>query len=172
MVSLKIFFVIKLMSLRNYIHLMYYNLLINYNNIVNYYNGYHDIWAFITGYNIPVSVINIKNTVDCLWMYDNYKNTLTYKNSENIYKLSWLSATVKNENLEYPMDDFIEHFFIKTDECLPSLHMIFMCWCAHTKNWFTTDNITFRIFDDNGDELSVSINDLLITKNNKLYIKN
>ena len=52
---------------------------------------------------------------------------------------------------------------------IPSLYVIFVCWCIYTKNWFVSDNIEFHIVDHTGDECILTLNDTLIIKNNKIY---
>jgi len=174
MVSWKSFFIVKAISLFNCTQILYNTICYKYENMShyfkNYYNGCNDIWVFITGHN-PISMNNIKNVknTDTYWIYDNYKNTLSYSNSTSNYKFSWLSANIKiNSQSEYNIDDFIEHLTI-TD--IPSLYIIFMCWCAHTKQWFKADDVTFHVFDDTGDEILVSMNEPLIAKNHKLYVE-
>lgn len=178
---MRVIFFVTFMNIRNYIYNLYnyiYNMCYNiYYYTFNHMNGYHDIWVFISGYHVPIPLINIKNNTDVVWIYNNYNNILTdSKNKEHIYKLSWLSANIQiystsNTMNEYSIDTFIETFHIKT-HTIPSLHIIFMCWCAHTKNWFKHDTVTFHIFDHTGNELIIDINnDPLIVKNNRLYIK-
>lgn len=172
MVGYKSFIFIKGMTLWNYSGLLYNNTINGYNNmykyIKDYYYGYNDVWLFIPGHTFPISLNNVHNKIEASWIYDNYEHILTNGNDKNICKLSWLSAKVKIDNTDYEMDSFIEKFMIYTN-IAPSLHTIFMCWCAHTKQWFTMDNITFHVFNDAGEEIILTLHDTLTIHNNKIY---
>jgi len=174
MASWKLFFFVNFLYIKNYLHKIYddtYNRISNTYYILNHLYNYCDIWVFIPGYDIPISLINLKNKVDILWVYDNFNNTLAYSDAKNTHKMSWLSTNIQIEDKEYAIDNFIENLSITTDEA-PTLHMIYMCWCIHTKQWFKMEDVKFHIFDDNGEEIIVNLNkNPLIIKNNKLYIK-
>jgi len=172
MIGYKLFIFIKGMILWNYSKELYNNTIHSYNKmykyVKDYYYRYNDVWLFIPGHTFPISLNNVHNKIQASWIYDNYKNTLTNVNNTHICKLSWLSAKVKIENTCYEMDSFIEKFTIYTD-IAPSLYIIFICWCAHTKQWFTMDNIIFHIFDDTGDEVIRTLDYKPIINNNKIY---
>ena len=175
------FVFIKSISLFNNAYLIYNNTVNSCKTIFyylkNYYNGHHDVWLFIPSHTFPLSLNNLNNDINVDWIYDNYDNTLTCTRSEkqNNCKLSWLSAKIKiiskKEN-EYNIDNFIEIFSVNTNFNTPSLYIIFMCWCAHTKQWFKMDDtVEFHIINDDGEEIILDIvrDTSFIIKNNKLY---
>lgn len=164
----------------------YYEL---YNYIYNYYKGYNNVWLFISGHTLPLSLSNLNNTVNPKWIYNNNNKSLIYsinrdvKSYNNIHhtrcKLAWLSAKLRiyvytNHYIEYNIDDFINKFVIDTNNIIPSLHVIFMCWCIYTKNWFKYNTmVEFYIIDDMGDEINISLaeyNNSLIINNRKINI--
>ena len=184
------YFLVKLMTVWNYLNTVYSNTKNKCQNMYfylkDYFNGHHDIWLFVPGHTLPLSLNNLNNTVNINWLYNNYDNTFTFSNNttNNIRcKFSWLSAKIQvtdrlnpERKNEYLMDDFIEKFTLCTNSnTTPSLYMVFMCWCAHTKHWFKMDdNIEFHIIDDMGEEhnLNIHINNKnsIIIKRNRLYV--
>jgi hypothetical protein len=155
-----------------------------YEYIRDYYYGHHNIWIFIPGHTAPISLNNLHNTTQFNWIYDNNDISLSICASENTdlntYKFSWLSAKIRiftseNKGFEYNIDNFIENFQLITfDDIVPSLYMVFMCWCASTKNWFNADNlIEIHIIDNMGDEHILNVeehNDSLCIKYNKICV--
>lgn len=155
-----------------------------YEYIKNYLYGYNDIWFFILGHTAPISLNNITNDVHSNWIYDNDDKSLYICASENTelnnYKFSWLSVKIKiftseNKSFEYNIDNFIENFNLITfDNIVPSLYMIYMCWCINTKQWFNADyTVKFYIIDNMGEEHIIDIeehNDSLCIKQNKIYV--
>jgi hypothetical protein len=155
-----------------------------YNYIQDYFYGHHDIWMFMTGYTLPLSLTNLNNTVKVDWVFNNHNSELNLLGSSSpvICKLSWLSAKIRIINsedkakyLEYTIDDFIEKFkLITDDDYVPTLYIIFMCWCIHTKHWFNIDSdIEFHIIDDNGEEQILNFadhNEALEIKRAKIYV--
>lgn len=190
MVSWKTYFFVKILIIWNYLQEIY-NItnkhIINfYSYLKNYIQGYHDIWLFIPGHSFPLSMNNLNNMIHIDCIYDNYDSVLTLGAPENVdlinCKLSWLSAKIKiidshnKENIvEYNIDNFIDKFSVETTtEQIPTLYMIFMCWCAYTKHWFKPDDeVQFNIIDDSGEEICLNMkkhNECLIIKSKKIYI--
>jgi hypothetical protein len=181
--------IIKLMLIWNYLEELINN--INektkkmYQYMKDFIYGYNDMWIFTPGHTLPISLNNISNTITSSWIYDNYDNTLTLitnKSSDfNEYKFSWLSAKLviyKDSNtspIEYSIDNFIEKMnLITINEIVPSLYIIFMCWCAHNKYWFSLDDtVEFHIIDNMGEDIILNLythNDSLCIKRNKIDI--
>jgi len=186
------YFLIKLMTIWNYLNDVYSSTKNKcqsiYYYLKDYFYGHHDMWLFVPGHTLPVSLSNLNNMVNINWLYNNYDNTITL--SKNITdndiqcKFSWLSAKIQvtdhfnpEEKNEYVIDDFIEKFTLCTNSnTTPSLYIVFMCWCAHTKYWFKTDDdIEFHIIDDMGEEHRLNIHNnknSVIIKRNRLYVVN
>lgn len=189
MVSYTTYMIVKLMTLWNYISSFYNNTTTKCKNLYyyckDYIYGQNDMWVFIYGHTLPQSISNIYNKIHANWIYDNYDTTLDYITNDNVIrdsKLSWLSAKIKitdSDNPEdshtYEIDDFIEKFTIRaTDNTVPSLYIVFLCWCVYTKHWFDHSSIVkFHIIDDMGDEQVLTFkehNYSFVNKRNKLYI--
>lgn len=190
MASWKTLFIVKLMTLWNFLSELYINVKDKtqdfYYYLKDYFNGHHDMWLFIPGHTFPLSMSNLYNMVHVNWIYDNIDNDLTLGINDDIdllhCKFSWLSAKIRiiqshteNDAIEYTIDDFIEKFSVHTlENRVPTLYMIFMCWCAYSKHWFKPDDkVEFHIIDDMGEEQCLSIddhNDSLTIKRNKIYV--
>ena len=188
MASCKTIFLVKMMTLWNYLNALYtslsqrcYNF---YNYIKDYYHGHHDMWLFVPGHTFPLSLANLSNSIRVNWIYDNFDNSLSLaaNDSEQLIRcrFSWLSAKiqVKHSNgprFQFVLDNFIENFVVHTvHDVAPSLNLVFMCWCAHTKHWFRDDDdIKFYIIDDMGEERVLTLDEYehaLIIKRNKIYL--
>jgi len=162
-----------------------------YTYVYNNYKGHNNVWLFISGHTLPLSLNNLNNTVNPKWIYDNNNKSLIYSINRDVklykdtnihhkkYKLAWLSAKLRiyvftNHYIEYNIDDFIQKFVIQTHNIIPSLHVIFMCWCLYSKNWFKYNTmIEFHIIDDMGDEININLTDYnnsLVIINNKINI--
>jgi len=192
--SWKTFLIVKSMTVYNYLTELYTTTTEKIKNLYsylnNYYKGYHDIWLFIPGHTIPLSLNNLNNAVKVNWIYDNYDSSLIFgvNNSTNITdydnlklsssKLSWLSSKIRiinsKNHVDYDIDTFIQKFRLRTvDNVVPSLYVLFMCWCAYTKYWFKRDDtVEFHIIDSMGEEIVLNLekhNNSLSIKNNKIY---
>ena len=185
------YFLVKMLTLWNYLTVLGTTIKNKCQNIYyylkDYFHGHHDMWLFVPGHTIPLSLSNLNNMVHINWLYDNFDNTLALstdnKDGDWVHcNFSWLSAKIQvtapekpTEMIEYEIDDFIEKFTVYTkSDVSPSLYMVFMCWCAHSKHWFKMDdNIQFCIIDHMGEEFCFNINDnnnSICIKRNKLYI--
>ena len=182
MVSLS-FLVIKSMTTWNNVKSLYnYTLYLCkdlYYYAKDYYHGCNDTWVFITGHTFPMSLSNINNTknldMDAYWVYDNNNCELCLCEDSTRCTFSWLSSKViihSQKNVyEHNMDDFIQNLSVYMKDTPPSLYIIYMCWCIYNKQWFTLDDkITFHIFEDTGEEVTVTLNEALFIKDNKLFI--
>jgi hypothetical protein len=192
--SWKTFFIVKSMTLYNYMTELYTTTTEKVKNLYsylnNYYKGYHDIWLFIPGHTIPLSLNNLNNAVKVNWIYDNYDSSLIFgvnhnpdiTNYDNLQlsssKLTWLSSKIRiinsKNHVDYDIDTFIQKFRLRTvDNVVPSLYVLFMCWCTYTKYWFKRDDIIeFHIIDSMGEEFVLNLekhNNSLSIKNNKIY---
>jgi hypothetical protein len=133
---------------------------------------------------------------NCIDSYiDNCKeNTSMLKNNKknHKFKISWLATkisiklTKNNDSLTDDVtnnsddftdniDKFIDELTIVTfPENIPTLSQVFMCWCVYSGNWFNqNDNINFIIFDEEGEEVTIPVNEdtnsIFRVKRNKLY---
>lgn len=193
----KALFFVKTVSLYNYITDIYSTTTEKLKNLYsylnNYYKGYNDIWLFIPGHTIPLSLNNLNNAINVNWIYDNYDSSLifgvnhtmelsNYKDLPHIScKLTWLSSKIRvinsKKHVDYDIDTFIQKFRLRTaNNVVPSLYILFMCWCTYTKFWFNRDDIVeFHIIDDMGEEIILNLekhNNSLSIKQNKIYINN
>lgn len=162
-----------------------------YSYLNNYYKGYHDVWLFIPGHSIPVILGNLNNIVKVNWIYDNFDTSLIFGVNHNVElsncedlpltscKLSWLSSKIRvinsKNHVDYDIDSFIQKFRVKTvNNVAPSLYVLFICWCTHTRHWFKRDDtIEFHIIDSMGEDIIINLekyNNSLSIKNNKIYV--
>lgn len=192
--SWKTFFIVKSVTLYNYITELCSTTTEKIKNLYsylnNYYKGYHDIWLFIPGHTVPLSLSNLNNAVNVNWIYDNYDSSLIFgaNSNEEILnyqdlpltssKISWLSSKIRvinsKKHVDYDIDTFIQKFRLRTlNNVVPSLYVLFMCWCIYTRYWFKRDDtVEFHIIDSMGEEIVLNLekhNNSLSIKNNKIY---
>lgn len=192
--SWKTFFIVKSLTVYNYVTELFSTTTEKIKNLYsylnNYYKGYHDIWLFIPGHTIPLSLSNLNNAVNVNWIYDNYDSSLIFgaNSNEEILnyqnlpltssKISWLSSKIRvinsKKHVDYDIDTFIQKFRLRTlNNVVPSLYVLFMCWCTYTKYWFKRDDtVEFHIIDSMGEEIVLNLekhNNSLSIKNNKIY---
>ena len=145
------------------------------NEIVAMYKGSYHIWALGPNQNpIPLSY----HPPSSSWHY--HKHQLTYQSEfiQSIYRYSWLSATIcDNENNEYDMDDFLNKFRVSTDmdECpLPTIQVLIQSWSIENQIWFKDINeVTLRIIDHTGDVCIITNRPYLFyTDKQKIYLVN
>jgi hypothetical protein len=159
-------------SLRDWYQRATYSVSDFYYYLKDYYYGHHDIWLFVSGHSVPISLNNFYNISHVSWIYNNHTNTLEKSSTEpnrQLYKLSWLSAKIlvrhdgegegegqeqEQEQEEYDIDDFLSVFHVKTTiDCAPTLNNIFNAWCAYKKHWFQTNcTVEFYVIDDMGQD--------------------
>jgi hypothetical protein len=149
-----------------------------YQFISNYMKGYNNIWLFLSGHTIPLSMMHCPPSIKYEWKYNLSTNQLIHhvNQTNTVYSLSWLSAriVVNYGEKEFNIDPFLETFRIYTNNHgLPTLETIFMAWCTYYKQWFSSFiPIQFHIIDDTGDEYVLSLTSITNTtiNNRKLYI--
>jgi len=136
-----------------------------YNDAKHYLHNHHAIWIFLSGHTLPLPRSFISNVDTYSWQYDTSTKQLTHtediKNTTS-YSFSWLSATLiisHQGTHEYDMDPFLESFRVHTD-IPPTLHMIYMAWCAQHSLWFPANcNITMRVIDHLGNDMTLNVHD-------------
>jgi len=189
MVSIRSYLIIKALTLWTSIHSWYSRMINNakgfYNYVKNYFTGNHDIWVWLPGQTIPISLDKVDNSVYIEWYYNNHTMLLDhYTDNENelLAKISWLSTKIRIEDpsdagriQEFNIDDFISRFRIKTTENrVPSLYTIFLSWCIYKKHWFSADSyIEFHIIDDNAEDVVINIDEHNLSlgiRQNKIYV--
>jgi hypothetical protein len=144
-----------------------------------YYTGDYQTWLIIDNHTLPLSLAHAPYPLDASWKYIESSHTLTYckENPTSVCTFSWLSAKLVTIDLgiheEHDMDPFLEKLQIHTSNVVPSLHVIFLAWCAHTKHWLAKNGIVqFHIIDHEGNERMLSLqvdSTCLQIRNSKLY---
>jgi len=92
-------------------------------------------------------------------------------------KMSWLSAKLviidqQDSEVEYDMDSFLEEFRMYSNQ-VPTLTILFLCWCAQYRRWFSSNAIVqFHIIDHNGENQMLTLgvdNRSLVLRDHKIY---
>jgi len=125
-----------------------------------YWTDQRNIWAFLPDYTLPIPLQSISNEIQPAWLYHSTTNILASDEKRRAdRKLQWLSTqlsvTIDNVNTEYDIDDFISTFIISTGREIPTLYLLYRCWCITHKKWFPARAVIyFRVIDAHGDEQS------------------
>jgi hypothetical protein len=141
----------------------------------------YDTWIFPNDHTLPLPISHVSNHVPFKWMYSSHElQRIGIENPLDYYKLSWLSAKISIADgeleQEFDFDSFMNQFRVKTiPTIVPTLTMIFLTWCAETKQWFSANSkVHFHIIDDEGVESTLSLfadNNRLTIRNGKIYIR-
>ena len=145
-----------------------------YKYVQAYFYEHHRTWLFIDGHSLPLPQSHILHPVNASWTYSSHRLTSVSSPSEP-HRLSWLSAKLvvihPKEEQEIELDNFIETF--RLCGTVPTLSMVFLCWCAETRHWFRPDSIIqFHIITHEGDEQMLSLrvdNNCLYLQDGKIY---
>jgi hypothetical protein len=139
------------------------------------------MWIFPNDHTLPLPASHISNHVPSKWTYTSHElQRVGMENPLESYKFSWLSAKISitdgESEKEFDFDSFMSQFRLKTiPTVVPTLTMIFLTWCAETKQWFSANSkIHFYIIDDEGVESTLSLfadNNRLTIRNGKIYIR-
>ena len=148
---------------------------------ISYYLQHKNMWIFPNDHTLPLPASHITNHVPSKWAYTSHE--LQYVGMENpieSYKFSWLSAKISITDgefeKEFDIDPFMNQFRVKTiPTVVPTLTMIFLTWCAETKQWFSANSkVHFHIIDDEGVESTLSLfvdNNRLTIRDGKIYVR-
>ena len=154
----------------------------SYTDAKHYLHNDHATWIFLPGHTLPLPRSFISNLDTYSWQYNTSTNQLTHtedpKNSKDpkSYSFSWLSVTLVvsyQGTHEYDMDPFLESFRVHTDSHPPTLHMVFMAWCAKHSLWFPENsNVMMRVIDHLGNDMTLKLpahNDSITIHHGKLH---
>jgi len=149
-----------------------------YTDAKHYLHNDHAIWIFLPGHTLPLPRYSISNINTHSWQYDTSTKQLTHTQDSKdpkSYSFSWLSATLVISHQgthEYDMDPFLESFRVYTNHP-PTLHMVFMAWCAQHSLWFPKNcNVTIRAIDHLGNDMTLHLpahNDSITIHHGKLH---
>ena len=145
-----------------------------FRHVMHYFKKDYTHWYIMSDHMFPLSymMINNKNVLNDIWIYDSKLNILYYdvisdishntshNVSHNIYKLTWLSAKIciQYSQEEYNIDEFIYNLRIASDD-VPTLRTLLTAWCIQNMTWFyPLSSVSFYIIDEFGDENVYSIN--------------
>jgi hypothetical protein len=132
--------------------------------ISNYFNGAHNMWAFLPGYNLPLCFNHIENTILTSWIYNSSTNKLlntpiSVDHTVEKYTIPWLSTSLEithnQKKKRYELDEFLSTLEIHSiPSHYPTLNLLIKCWSAYSGVWFSpTDTISLIIIDDLGNDI-------------------
>ena len=142
-----------------------------FTHLSDYCYDRHNIWVFVPHYDIPIPLSHMMNPVTSEWIYHSTTNTISYTIPQmyrinESYHVAWLSTQLvidsNDDHDEFDIDEFMSTFTISTPSPLiiPSLSIIYICWCIYMKKWFpTTSIVTFNMIDSQGDEHQLILDD-------------
>lgn len=152
-----------------------------YHNVSYYIQNKHNTWIFPNDHTLPLPASHISNHVPSKWTYTSHElQRVGVETPLESYKFSWLSAKISiadgESEKEFDVDPFMSQILVKTiPTVVPTLTMIFLTWCAETRQWFSANSkIHFHIIDDEGVESTLSLyvdNNRLTVRNGKIYIR-
>ena len=147
----------------NWLHTMrisfYHRVSSFFMHLVDYWYDRYNTWIFVSHDSIPIPLSHVTHHNFGEWCYHSTTNNITYLKGSDAqeYTIKWLSAQliidVDELHHEYDIDDFMSTFTIHGPDpsTVPSLRMIYVCWCITKKKWFSSNAmITLIIIDSEG----------------------
>jgi hypothetical protein len=127
-----------------------------FHHVFQYWKKTNKIWLLMDDHTLPLSLDMIHNEIESSWYYHSESNILsqTKEVCPHSYSLSWLSAKLIIHHTEYDMDEFLSQYRVHTvGEIYPTLTVLFLSWCIHSKHWFLPHTpVIFEVIDAVGDE--------------------
>lgn len=138
-------------------------------------SGTTESWVFLKGHTLPLPVGQVRYGSP-IWSFGSSLLRFLTQERTTVHRLSWLSARIhvieEGIDQEFDMDPFLESFRVDTTEShCPTLTMIWLCWCAQQRRWFSPNALVqFQVITHEGQEeiLSVKV-DSLKAREGKLY---
>ena len=134
-----------------------------------------EAWILLPGHTLPLALSSVPHSKRYLlehfpvkWLYQSSFLLRMGETNRKTYRLSWLSAKLvitdpshaSIECREYDMDPFLEGFRIETSTTLPTLHDLYLLWCAYTSIWFSSDvHVQFHIINHLGEDQSLRMDE-------------
>jgi hypothetical protein len=134
--------------------------------VCQYLRGYpraHQ-WVYLHGQMLPLSHVR-GGQEDASWTYSHHQLT---RGAGPQLRMGWLSAKLVSDKGEYDMDGFLERLRIRGG--IPSLHLIFLAWCAETGRWLAPDRVTLHVIDEDGQDCTYRTDETLYVRGRRLYV--
>jgi hypothetical protein len=165
MVHLRTYFLIKLMTLWNTVCAW---------NVRGWYDRVCDLfsphaWLLLPGHTFPLSLHHLPRDqrsdlshLPVQWIYQSsrlvFMGSDACRDTKKAYRLSWLSVKLiltepQGSSRTYNMDPFLEGLVIETSSTFPTLHDLYLVWCASVSTWSSSDiQVQFQIINHLGED--------------------
>jgi hypothetical protein len=170
MVQLRTYFLIKLMTLWNTVHA--WNIRAWYDRVCDLFST--PAWLLLPGHTLPLALHHVPRDqrsdlshLPIQWLYQSSR--LVFMGSEDAcrktYRLSWLSVKLiltepHGSSRTYDIDSFLEGLVIETTSTFPTLHDLYLIWCASVSTWSPSDvQVQFQIINHLGDDQSLRMDE-------------
>ena len=172
MVHLRTYFLIKLMTLWNTVCAW---------NIRGWYDRVCDLfstrgWLLLPGHTLPLALHHIPRDqrsdlshLPIQWLYQSSRIVFMGsdgRNDKKPYRLSWLSVKLvltspqTGASRTYDSDPFLEGLVIETSSTFPTLHDLYLVWCASVSTWSSSDvQVQFQIINHMGEDQTLRMDE-------------
>ena len=164
MVHLRTYFLIKLMTLWNTVRA--WNVRAWYDRALNLFST--PTWLLLPGHTLPLALHHVArdqrgdlSSLPVRWLYrSSHLVFVGNTDLQKTYRLSWLSVKLVLSDpasttipRTYDIDSFLEGLVIETSTAFPTLHDLYLLWCASTSTWSSSDvHVQFHIINHMGEE--------------------
>lgn len=167
MVHLRTYFLIKLITLWNTVRAW---------NVRGWYDRVCDLfsaraWLLLPGHTLPLALHHLPRDqrsdlshLPVQWIYQSSRLVFTGSETQKAYRLSWLSVklilTDSQGYRTYDMDPFLEGLVIETSSTFPTLHDLYLAWCASVSTWSSSDiQVQFQIINHLGEDQTLRMDE-------------
>jgi len=175
MVHLRTYFLIKLVTLWNMVCAW---------NIRGWYDRVRDLfstsaWLLLPGHTLPLALHHMPRDqrsdlshLPVQWLYQSSRllfmgeTDSVRHNVQKAYRLSWLSVKLvltgpqTGVSRTYDIDSFLEGLVIETSSTFPTLHDLYLIWCASVSTWSSSDvQVQFHIINHLGEDQTLRMDE-------------
>lgn len=174
MVHLRTYFLIKLITLWNTVRA--WNIRAWYDRVCDLFST--RAWLLLPGHTLPLALHHVPRDqrsdlshIPVQWHYQSSRlvfmgNSDTVGNVQKAYRLSWLSVKLvltdpkTGASRTYDIDSFLEGLVVETSSTFPTLHNLYVIWCASTSTWSSSDvQVQFHIINHLGEDQTLRMDE-------------
>jgi hypothetical protein len=133
-------------------------------------------WLLLPGHTLPLALHHVPRDqrsdlshLPVQWRYQSSRLVFTGLENRTIqkaYRLSWLSVKLvltdpqTGASRTYDIDSFLEGLIVETSSTFPSLHDLYLIWCASVSTWSSSDvQVQFHIINHLGEDQTLRMDE-------------
>ena len=147
-------------------------------NIRGWYDRVCDLfstrgWLLLPGHTLPLALHHVPRDqrsdlshLPVQWLYQSSRLAFMGSKGQKTYRLSWLSVELvlmdpqTGVSRTYDIDSFLEKLVVETSSSFPTLHDLYLIWCASVSTWSSSDvQVQFHIINHLGEDQTLRMDE-------------